>query len=308
MPKLFNIHDKEEWLQAYKAGHTEKQIASKYKCDARTVRKGIAEAQRNREVLEARTYLLRDALSKHQQDLLNTLNEIYQSLTVPEFGLPLPDEYNSIPFPLPLDKARWEDITDASTKLNEYRVHLLAEDTLLWKLLYQHLKRDQLWVNLNHFKSSLNDQLKARIGFKQRLFEQIKSKTGCEIISTPENSKVKYFVSYPVVMAIYYLVGLRRLCGKDDKTNPEENLTFADGVIRHNMTPVVWVNPQKTKDPISALTNAFKAALVSEEAELVSRTHEELVSTIDKTKAITEVLKLMNLLPGHCVVCKRIGT
>jgi len=58
-----------DWLRRYEDGQSPPSIASKDQVDVRTVRKHIELAEQDREVKEARSMVLRNALERHYQDL-----------------------------------------------------------------------------------------------------------------------------------------------------------------------------------------------------------------------------------------------
>ena len=84
MPRKFLDTDKRKWLNLYESGKTEIWIArERAKCDPRTVKRGIEEARRKQDARVARAELIKDALRKHQDSLLEELDKILAALTVP---------------------------------------------------------------------------------------------------------------------------------------------------------------------------------------------------------------------------------
>ena len=83
MPKKFSITDKKKWLEDYENGKPEASIAGDSSCDLRTIRRGIEEARRGRDAQTARIDLLKRALLNHQEHLLNKLEELLSTLTMP---------------------------------------------------------------------------------------------------------------------------------------------------------------------------------------------------------------------------------
>jgi len=84
MPRKFDDTKKKEWLEFYEGGKTEKWIAHRAGCDLRTVRKAINEARLKQDVVVARREMVKEALRKHQDSLLEELDRILSSLAVPQ--------------------------------------------------------------------------------------------------------------------------------------------------------------------------------------------------------------------------------
>jgi len=72
-----------EWLRRYQEGETPKEIAKSEEADPRTVRKQIALAQQNLELVEARAHVLRNALERHYEDLCRFASELKAAFYLP---------------------------------------------------------------------------------------------------------------------------------------------------------------------------------------------------------------------------------
>ncbi len=154
MPRKFDDAKKREWLEFYDQGKSEKWIAGRAKCDVRTVRKAINEARLKRDVVVARMELVKDALRKHQDGLLEELDQIKASLVIPrrDFAV-LSWHYgeNSI-----------LDGTGRRTKLES------GEDSTMRRLLKEHLRQDKLWRVLAQWEKAKANHLAAKVAFQRK--------------------------------------------------------------------------------------------------------------------------------------------
>lgn len=110
---------RQEWLRCYEQGDTPREIAKSAGVDPRTVRKQIGLAQQDRELIEARTYVLRNALERHYEDLCKFATELKAVFYMPtSFG-------------------------SAPVGLNEY-----YQQNPLLAALREHLPRSPLWKHI----------------------------------------------------------------------------------------------------------------------------------------------------------------
>jgi len=109
-----------EWLKRYEQyGETPPAIADADEVDVRTVRKHLDLARRDRDVREARTSLLRDALKDHYQDMLALVELIDSSIS------------------------------------NERAFDLDSSEDLRLESMRQHIPRSPVWNNLRKFNDTL---------------------------------------------------------------------------------------------------------------------------------------------------------
>jgi hypothetical protein len=87
MPKMIHITDSRNWLQRYEEGKSEASIAKDAKRDIKTVKNGIQKAREERRINIVQTEFLREALRKHQDQLLAAITEIKAALIVPDINI-----------------------------------------------------------------------------------------------------------------------------------------------------------------------------------------------------------------------------
>lgn len=136
---------RQSWMKRYEQGESITDIAANDKFDARTVRRHIELAKQEREVKEARSIVLRNALEAHYSDLCNYAEKLSA-----------------------LESA---EVAEESTR--EAYIH---------QALRQHLPRSPIWVYLrqrDNLKQQI-DQLMQEAGMKLRKVVKSDSRLGSE--------------------------------------------------------------------------------------------------------------------------------
>jgi len=75
------LEQRQDWLERYELGESPPKIARSDGFDMRTVRKHIEQAKQEREVKEARSMVLRNALERHYQDMCDYAQRLDSEIT-----------------------------------------------------------------------------------------------------------------------------------------------------------------------------------------------------------------------------------
>ena len=127
-----------EWLKRYEQGETPPQIAERDEFDVRTVRKHIELARQERDVQQARSGVLRDALENHYRDLLETARNIEKQMS------------------------------------GEALVSLEKEQPLIMGLR-QHMPRSPLWENLRKWNRAVTELAELREAIRNDIQREIEA-------------------------------------------------------------------------------------------------------------------------------------
>jgi hypothetical protein len=296
MPKIFSDTDKLKWLELYNEGNSEKWISIKYKCDARTIKRGIEQARRRQDVVLARRELVKDALRKHQDTLFDELDRMSVSLY-------LPAQDNVV--------LLWQHGGDSILKESETDISTLikipySEDTAVGRLLKEHLSNDRLWKVLSRWRKAYIAHLLARTALQRKIVSVIQDKTGYKMIDGKKTSQ-PFLYSY-TTGDLFFRTILQHALNLKTEFDPEHDITVntVNGDIRYGglVLGEVLGDVEKTKDK---LIEAFHELKGSTEAVSVAETYKALEETITKVREVIENLKLLGLLPGLCEICKRLG-
>jgi hypothetical protein len=297
MPKKFLESDKKKWLELYESGKTEKWIAREIaKCDVRTVKKGIEEARRKQDVVIARRELVKDALRKHQDSLLEELEKILSALYLPT------NDYVVIPWQHGGDFILTESETDVSALAAVPR----SEEGAVRRLLKEHLKNDRLWKALAQWKKTYADHLTARTILQRKTVSVIQEKTGCKLV---ENNDVPWPFLYSYTTGdLFFRAVLQNAFGERKRTDLEREITTnsANGDVRYHSLILGEAPGNEEKIKIN-LIDAFRELEGSAEAVSVVDTYKTLEEAVIRVRQVVEQIKLLGLIPGQCEICRRLG-
>lgn len=304
MPKKYKESHKLKWLDLFNSGKTEKWIANNYKCDVRTIKKGIEEARRKQDVVIARRELVKDALRKHQNDLLDELDRITTDLFLP------PEGYVAISWGLGGDSIleKSKAVFDGG-QLDDASILDIAEEDeerTVRRLLKEHLKNDRLWRILAQYKKTYAAHLTARIILQRKIVAVIQDKTGCKLVD--RNDVLQPFLYTSNTGDLFLRAIVRDASGAKKKIDIENGLivNIAGGDVRYNGT-ILGEVPGKEEEVKAGLIKAFKELRGSYEAVSVVDSYKALEAAQMKVRQAVEQFKLLGLISGQCEICRRLG-
>ena len=302
MPKKFSDIDKRKWLELYENGKTEKGIANRIKADYRTVKRGIDDARKQRDARLASIELIKEALRKHQNKLLEELDQIVSETTPPpeDFGV-LSWHHNGYSiFDTPGDITKKVQLSDSASSKED------VERQMLRNLLRQHLKSDRLWKLLAEWQRTYSDDRVARIDFQRRMVEAVEVTTGLKL-----NDQIKAnspgIYSY-ILGPLYYQSILRKAFHPDTQLALKEEIVsdVTRGTVsyRHNILAEAPGNEEKTRQ---ALINVLDTLQALPEVEQVTAIYQRLLEITLRLRQSAEQIKLLGIIPGKCDICSRLG-
>lgn len=298
MPKKFSDTDKGNWLKLYESGKTEKWIArERAKCDPRTVKKGIEEARRKQDARVARADLIKEALRKHQDSLLEELDSIASDLTVPtEDFVVLP--WNDPILTQPETATEWQ--TDDVS--GPHRVSR-SQGEAVRRLLKQHLKNDRLWKVLVQWEKAYTAHLGTRVALQRRTVAILQEKTGLKL--TDKNDIPRPFL-YSYTTGVLFFKAVQHAFGATsfDEGEIVANTNTRDVRYRGSILAETSGNEEKIR---ADLLEALRELKTSPEVTLVVDTHRTLEEIEMRARQIVEQIKLLGFIPGQCEICRRLG-
>ena len=302
MPRKFSITKKREWLEAYERGTPEAAIAGTDHCDVRTIKKGIDEARRERDVSLARADLLKEALHKHNADLMSLLKQLENVLRPIPVNQAIPwgeSDEGSLTFPG--GKAQYETWPHPTV----WNVVLDIESEARWQLLLEHLKRDPLSKALNAWKKTLSSHIEAQVNLKQELAELLESKTGYQLENKPAGDRCLF--SSAVDHLFYFL--LMGLPHPVDIAGMVNNIVADSdtGQVKYGEGTTLALAPGKEEDCKNNIIDALKELSTKEAMGTVINTDEVHRTSSDKAGKAIEEIRMMGLVPGQCRICRRLG-
>jgi hypothetical protein len=305
MPRKFLDTDKRKWLELYESGKTEIWIArERAKCDPRTVKRGIEEARRKQDARVARAELLKDALRKHQDSLLEELDKILAVLTVPSEDFVALSWYHNDEsiFTEPEAASNEQQTSDVS----ESRRASKREGGTVRGLLKQHLKNDRLWKVLAQWEKAYAAHITARIAFQRKTVALLEVKTGCKLVYK-DNVPKPFLYSYTAGDSFYKSI-LQHALGTKKDIDLERDIvidTAAGNVRYHNS--ILAEAPGNEARIKANLLNALRELKTSPEVIAVIETYEALKEITTRARQVVEQINLLGLIPGQCEICRRLG-
>ncbi len=304
MPKKIFPNERRQWLERYDSGESEAAIAKDAHRDVRTVKKCIAQARRERDVHGARVELLKNALIHHRDRLLSAVKEAESALVMPARDLWRAWKQDASPSPIGFIGS-----TATYEASKGYKVMLAAESKPEWGLVQEHLKGDPVWASLTAWRRAFAAHIEARVELEAKCAELLMAKTGYKLVeqSMDRSDEPPFLYSWSTIDLIYQAV-LDKAMGVEQVKKLKDMITvdIESGVIWHDKKKLAEAPGEEERCKANILA-ALKEALESSEAAKVQPTYNELEEAIVKAKRAVEEILLLELVPGECRVCRRLG-
>lgn len=300
MPKQIPTAEKTKWLRAYENGDSYVHIAERHEHDVRTVKRGVEEARRLRDVRSAHSELFKEALREHQADLKGVIDDIMAALKVPPLDKVLSTTESTTPEVLHIEKATVQ--SEASGSIS---VTLKGEGTLLWELLREHLKRDPLWQILDRWKSAVAHDLLARGTLKAKAKEVLAKNTKPPVLrEATEGARVEAIAT----VDLFYQAALSRALGIPDGPDLESGIRTETGTVLYYDVCLAKGLPEGSEERCKRdILKAYKEFLASPEVKSLPDKYKQAQELTTKAERTVEEIHLMGLVLGQCRVCRRIG-
>ncbi len=304
MPKKFSMVDKKGWLEKFESGKSEASIANESRCDMRTIRRGIEEARRERDAQAARIGLLKQAVLKHQESLLDKLGEILSALTVPPHDwlvLSWHGNGESILSESSLDiEDALEDEVSKDLKDSD------AQADMVEVMLRQHLRSDKLWKILARREKAYGAHRLARIALQRKVVSLLEAETGYEL-EAGGDAPPPFLYSY-TAGDLFYRMTLRRAFGdyRNDAWQDEIVVDPEGSCVKYRNSILAEV-PGNADECRTKLLDAFRKIQILAEVTRVADTYDELEESTLRARQAIEEIRLLGLVPGACKICRRLG-
>jgi len=303
MPKQIPMSEKKEWLLEYDDGKPAAEIAREKQRALKVLKRGIEEARAERDGAAARAEIVKEALIKHQQQLMGIINRLLDATEPPPADMEIRREKSGAIAPIPIPAGRI-----LYTPSQGLTVELSDENKTLWELLKQHLTRDRIWSAIRNWKEALTNRTKAILEFESGIRRLVESETELKVKEGKTADGDKDFI-YSHVVELFKTVHIHKALGIPDGTNLEERIVDSDdGYVRHGEggSDLAYSN-SKHKECHEALLKVLEKIPDLPETKKVITTEAELKNVRYKLKRMLEDIKLMGLIPGRCRICSRIS-
>ena len=255
------------WLRRYEEdGESPPQIAAAESFDVRTVRKQIELARQEREVREARSMVLRNAMESHYRDLYKFAEKLYLEIS------------------------------------GDKTISPLLKDDPMRSALREHMPRSPLWKKLDRRDhvleeiTKLGDDVREQLGEKTRLDSRLS-----EIMAAGENGVIPGIVAALDFQMERWARGWKGLDIKDNfKVEPAGEGFVKVSYGSFNMDKV----KEKHATTIREVLIDFESRITSwEQYEKMQRLFTELERLKLGLRDELTVIKLRRIVPGRCKYC-----
>lgn len=311
MPKKFSDAEKKKWLEAYENGKPDAKIAEDEGVNVRTVRSGIQEARLASQAQVVRQELLRKAIGDHQYALLTLVKKILPALDMPSPMLDVRCEAGSRMTVIQPNKGVTAEVRNDDATTVKVTLNVEIESGSEWELLQEHLKRDPMWNALNQWRRSLGAMIEARIALEKQAVASLEKRTGYPMMKVCSHQPG---LCYEPLVPLVLQAILNPIFDIDlpDSAKPEATFTvdIDSGAVTHGNkgSPLARVSDHKALRQCKAnMLNALEELQASPEAKRVAETHWALKDLIPRVKRSVEEVRLLNMIPGQCRICRRLG-
>lgn len=297
-----------EWVEDYEQGKTESFIAKKdinNLYDARTVKKHIDQARLRRDARSANVEILKEAINKHQGQLLACINNIISAFEMPPGDLAFLENKYGLFMPIQLSsaKAKYDD-------KEKWAIILDAESTPHWELLREHLRGDRLWALINKWQAAMGSHIGSRLTFKNKVESLFNKKTGYKVRKGDTTISEKGYL-YPGGCNFFYQMEIDKALGFPMEKYVPLKECIVDNTQGHlqaipgNIT--LAYSPGSEDNCKQAIIEACGEMQNSAERKTVWSTYQELKQSAVKAQKAAEEISLLGLVPGTCRICRRLG-
>ena len=270
----------------------------------RTINTHIQRASDERERAMARTELYRQAVTKHNTDLLKVLEGVRESLVVPHA------ELLTVLVHFPWDKAAMLpavlEFRDGGLSVNLVRGD---EDQIrLLELAREHLRRDkELWKGLDGWQSLLREYADGCIELGRRVGTDASERLGVELTSTGGSARGleegihEGFVSWPCRLSV-------EAAPEEITGDHIDKLKATEGQLRYEGDAIATLSSLEKRDAARAYFLELITTLPRDlSIPKIAGQKRRLGSDAQRLRRLIGDVLLMGLVPGRCSVCKRVG-
>jgi hypothetical protein len=255
-----------EWLRRYEGGESPTKIADHDDFDVRTVRKHLELARQEREVREARSAVLRNALERHYADLCEYAEKL-----------------------------------DAQIE-GDHTIALAPESDRMLSALRQHLPHSPLWNNLRKWNQLHEENARLEDEVKMRLKEEIEPDPKLDVFLRSDERVVVDAISVALAFQIKaWSQGWKGLRVEDDlKSEPaEEGLVD----VHYGLAVMDRVKQEHVAYISDALIDFESRVRVWQQYLDMKKNAEELKQIKAKLRDELAIITLRRVVPGRCKYC-----
>lgn len=298
MPKQTPNAVAKKWLERTEDGETEAQIARLESKDLRTVKGAIERVRRERDLALIRRDTLRESYRRHLDELLGMLDVLNGIVGPPPDDLPLNYPGSQQPEEWSLSSCKV-----ICTGTRDTEVICPVEERLIFSLLKEHLKGDQLWRHFEAWKTQLGQVVESYLRLSEWTKTKLEEITGLRI--STGDQKENHIT--PEGAHLIYRLALQEASKGKSVLAEEANITLEegdDGLVLCYEDGVTWTLG-RGPDLHDQLSKTLRELSGSPEVVRIRNSH---VKMGEAARQITEIIELIRAgwhVPGKCRACER---
>jgi hypothetical protein len=295
MPRNVPYEQKEAWYEEHQRGATVGRLARTHKKDPRTIQRGIEEVGQRRLGADVRSDLLRDALKRHQEDMLDLVDRVVASMRTTPIHI---DSIHQGSTPSAI--AGLVGVKGVASDGVYGKVTLDAEKELLWELLGAHIGRDKAYRHLARWKAALSDELNSRVALRSHVVSRLIEEAGVEMDRDAGRSNT---VSALGVHEISKAVVSRAL-GEIPPYPFSVSSDHGEVAINGGLGGRLEEGNEAALKSISALPRTIQG---DEPTSKLRSCREALTAEADRARRSFEEISVAHYIPGTCLSCRKFG-
>lgn len=295
MPRIVPFEQKEAWYEEHQRGATVGRLARTYKKDPRTIQRGIEEVGQRRLGADVRSDLLRDALKRHQEDLLDLVDRVVATMQTTPVHI---DRISQDSMPSTI--AGLDGVRAVSSDGVYREVTLDAEKELLWELLGAHVGRDKAYRHLARWKAALRDELNSRAALRRHVVSRLIEEAGVEIDrDAGRPNTVSSLGVYELSKAV-----MSRALGESPPY--PFSVSSDDGEVSINGG--LGGRLLKGNEIALKVLAALPSSIQDDEPTVRLRScREASTAEVDRARRSFQEISVAHYLPGTCASCRKFG-
>lgn len=296
--------ERRRWLEQYEGGKSLSAVAKETGRNIRTITTHVQRASEERERAMARTDLYRQAVTKHNGDLLMALAGVRESLVVPH------PELLTVLAHFPWNKTAMLPAVLAFRD-GDLRVVVVPGDedhVRLLELAREHLRGDkELWRGLDEWQGVLKEYADMCFELGRRVGTEASEKLSVELTSRErgatgvEEGLHEGFVSWPCRLCIEATPG--KVTG-----DQIDKLQVSDSQLRYGGDVIATL---ASPENLSAARKYFRELVTTlpqdQSVKRISEQKKRLDTDARRLKRLIGDVLLIGLVSGRCSVCRRVG-
>lgn len=299
--KAPSIKETREWLDLYESGWSEAHLAQRKGRDIRTIRKYITEAQAERRFDQAELEVLKTALTKHQEQLLATLNELDAAIALPEPDTRFYFDQDTYKIEFNAGKV----VATQPESSTDIIVNLELENSLLFTLVEQHLNHNLTFFSLKGWKAACENYINRCIFFRKELVEgmdRMGREVGIEVCAEARDEK-GILLDFICKNSFKFILLNDRTILEKAVERLQINKNRGEIIIKPGTTLLSC--PGAEEACLEAITKLLSTDNLKK-FTYIREAYKQLETETQTLKRDIQTLILTNFLPGECDVCRRL--